>query len=273
MVLIRGGKMKDSFKKYFKEIYGNYLSPNGFCLLKSKYPYFVRVTSDGIVQSISFSRVNPNKTHSDICDGFTIWIGLSLITLPLTDYNNKPNTLENEGWWMMPITNFFHSCSLSLDEYNEQHSKFSFYYQKDSYEDICNSLQESIKEFMPFVLYFFNHYSTLEEMGKLKGNMRFGFYRDVVIINQMIDEYIKEMESEFQKQLEQLVLILDNNPMFRLSREKEKEEFLTNFNRKKQWFLERKEGTSAYIEYMKNAVEIRDKNLQLLKELGVDISF
>ena len=79
----------------FKNTYGNYLIPKGFSLLKSKYPYFIKVTTDGIIQLISVEKkksdVNPDY------EGLSIWIGISLITLPMIDYDSIPSTLSNKS--------------------------------------------------------------------------------------------------------------------------------------------------------------------------------
>ncbi len=56
----------------FKNVYADELIPKGFSLLKSMYPYFVKVTSDGIIQLISVE-----KKKSDVnldYEGLSIWI-------------------------------------------------------------------------------------------------------------------------------------------------------------------------------------------------------
>ena len=95
--------MKVSFPSQFMESLGELLLPNGFSLLKSRYPYFVRITNDGIIQSISFEK--KKSDFSSEYEGFMFWIGLALITLPMTDYNSEPNTLGNQTW-MMPYIDF-----------------------------------------------------------------------------------------------------------------------------------------------------------------------
>ena len=40
----------------FKNVYSNELISKGFSLLKSKYPYFIKVTTDGIIQLISVEK-------------------------------------------------------------------------------------------------------------------------------------------------------------------------------------------------------------------------
>lgn len=258
--------MQLSLPAYFRTTYGELLAPRGFHLLKSKYPYFVRVTSDGIVQSVSFAKEKATF-HPDSYEGFSIWIGLSLISLPLTDYNTKPSTLDNQTW-MMPLVDFFHRCSLYLDEFEEQHEHFSFFYKKEDSEEMLNALNQSQKELMPFVLDFFERYTTMADMYQFKDQRFIGFYADVVVLEQRIDEYWAEREKEFPKQFENAVRVLENNPLMRSMRERKKKELLDSFEREKQWLFDRKAGGCAYEEYMENAAKTKKNNLQLLADMG-----
>ena len=220
----------------FKNVYSNELISKGFSLLKSKYPYFIKVTTDGIIQLISVEKkksdFNPNY------EGFTIWIGISLITLPMIDYNSKPSTLDNQCW-MIPVIDFYHDCSLSLEGFEKVDMKYSFYYEKGNESDMLSALKQSWDEQMPFIVDFFSRYSTMEDYYSLKGHMRFGFYQDIVILKQKNDEY--------------------------LSDEKEFKEKYIEYN---QWFIDRKIGGSAYDNYMEDAIRNANSNQKLLEELG-----
>ena len=60
-VVTVGFKKKTAEKKLslyagFKKVYGEYLEPYGFKLVKSKHPYFVRVVDDEIVQIVSIMK-------------------------------------------------------------------------------------------------------------------------------------------------------------------------------------------------------------------------
>ena len=103
--------------KQFKNEYSNELIPKGYSLLKSKYPYFIKITTDGIIQLISVEKKKSDFNHD--YEGFTIWIGISLITLPMIDYNSKPSTLDNQCW-MIPVISFYNHCSLSLDGFKKR---------------------------------------------------------------------------------------------------------------------------------------------------------
>ena len=259
--------MKVSFPSQFKESLGELLIPKGFSLLKSRYPYFVRITNDGIIQSISFEKKKSDfNTESE---GFMLWIGQSLLTLPMTDYNCKPNTLENQTW-MIAYIDFIHRCSLSLDGFVKQDTNFSYFYQKGNREEMVNALQSAIDKQLPFIIDFFDRYTTKDDLYQLKGQMRFGFYQHLVILKQKVDEYLEERRTEFAKEFEQAVSVLENNPMMRRFVERERIKLLENNDRFIQWFMDRKIGEAAYEEYIINANIMEKKNIQLLAELGVN---
>ena len=101
--------------------------------------------------------------------------------------------------------------------------------------------------------------------------MRFGFYQDIVILKQKVNEYLEERRTEFAKEFEQAVSVLENNPMMCRFVEREKKDMLEKHNRLIQWFMDRKIGGAAYEEYINNANDMEKKNIQLLAELGVNI--
>lgn len=65
-----------SLNAAFKQVFGEMLGPLGFKLVKSKYPYYLRVVGEGIIQAVSVSKeksfnFDPNE------EGFSIYIGVS----------------------------------------------------------------------------------------------------------------------------------------------------------------------------------------------------
>ena len=236
----------------FKSTYSELLRPKGFNLIKSKYPYFVRVTNEEIVQSISFAK---EKSFSPEGEGFSICIGISLISLPLTDYDKSPTTLENQKT-MIPLCDFFHRCSLHLNGFDNTQKKCSVFYKKGNSEEMLDALMKSQQELMPLVLEFFDRYTTLDYMYEL-GEQMIYFYRDVVILKQKVDEHLTEREKKFPEQFQQMVSIAESNPMMRPMLEATKKKAIDSYERINQWFLDRKIGGSAYQEYMENATETK----------------
>jgi hypothetical protein len=249
----------------FKNVYSNELIPKGFSLLKSKYPYFIKVTTDGIIQLISVE-----KTKSDFnsdYEGFTIWIGISLITLPMTDYDSMPSTLDNQCW-MLSVSDFYHRCSVSLDGFEKKDMQHSYFYEKGNEADMLKALIQSWDEQMPFIVEFFGRYTTMEDYYSLKGLMRFGFYQHIVILKQKNDEFLSEREKEYPSQLQELISVLDNNVMMKLLRERKEKEFKEKYTEYNQWFMDRKIGGPQYDRYMEETIRNRNNNQIILEELG-----
>ena len=79
-----------------------------------------------------------------------------------------------------------------------------------------NAIEETRIKVMPFLVKFFDSYSSLEGMYDLGDKMIPGFYEDVVIILQRIDEYIDIKDAEFSDTLKNAMSTLGNNPMMRM---------------------------------------------------------
>ena len=255
--------------KQFKNEYSNELIPEGYSLLKSKYPYFIKITTDGIIQLISVEKKKSDFNHD--YEGFTIWIGISLITLPMIDYNSKPSTLDNQCW-MIPAISFYHHCSLSLDGFKKKDIQYSYFYEKENEADMLSALKRSLDEQIPFIVDFFSRYTTMEDYYSLKGHMRFGFYQHIVILKQKNDEYLSEREKEYPSQLQELISVLDNNnnnPMMKFIRERQEKEFKEKYMEYNQWFIDRKIGGPQYDKYMEDAIRNENNNQKLLEKLGV----
>ena len=249
----------------FKQVFGELLEPMGFKLVKSKHPYFVRVTNDGVVQSVSFAK---EKSFSPESEGFSICIGISLISLPLTDYNKSPTTLDNQTC-MMPLRDFFHKCSLHLTDFDSKPKKCSVFYKKGNSEEMLDALMKSQRELMPFVLDYFDRYTTLDDIYQHGEEMSFGFYRDVIILKQKVDEHLAEREKKFPEQFQRMVSNAESNPMMRSMLETTKKKAIDSYESINQWFLERKIGGVAYDDYIKTAEKTKEDNLEKLKQLGI----
>lgn len=252
-----------TFATAFKKMCNEMLIPKGFSSLNSNYPYYVRVTDEGIVQSVSFAKI---KTCNPSTEGFTICIGLSLITLPLTNFDFQPMTLKNQTW-MMPMDDFFHRCSLHLKDYYEPPTKQVISYRKDDSISMTNAIAETCTEVMPFLVNFFERYSTLEGMYELGEKMIPGFYEDVIIILQRTDEYIDAKDAEFSDTIKNAMSILENNPMMRRVAECKKLDLLNHHESQKERLLSHKIGEAEYEIYMAHAMETKEMNYRKLNKL------
>ncbi|MCR4888255.1 MAG: hypothetical protein K5979_03600 [Ruminococcus sp.] len=65
----------------FKQVYGELLEPMGFKLVKSKYPYYLRVVGEGIIQAVSVAK---EKSIDDPNEEIvSIYVGVNLILSPM----------------------------------------------------------------------------------------------------------------------------------------------------------------------------------------------
>jgi hypothetical protein len=106
-------------------------------------------------------------------------------------------------------------------------------------------------------------------MYQLGEEMSFGFYRDVIILKQKVDEHLAEREKKFPEQFQRMVSNAESNPMMRSMLETTKKKAIDSYENINQWFLERKIGGVAYDDYIKTAEKTKEDNLEKLKQLGI----
>ena len=253
---------KISLNAAFKSEYGKYLEPFGFKLIKSKYPYFVRVIDDEVIQIISFMK---EKAFDHDYEGFSICISLNILERQLIDFDKNPSAINNQAC-MIPLISFSHNYLLNIKAENNVHKKFSFYYTKGNSEEMCEALKQSQKELMPFVLEVFENNKTLDDLYQLGYSVMPRLHKDVVILTHNVDEFLAQREKIFPEELRRIVDSLERNPYMRPLIEKKKTEAIEKNNNFIQWFVERKVGGAAYEEYMKQANETKNENLAFFKK-------
>lgn len=82
-----------SLNAAFKKVFGDALEPLGFKLIKSKYPYFVRVVTDEIIHVISY--YNDKKCYDRDHDYIQIKGGVATVYRPEIDLTHNP---RYENW-------------------------------------------------------------------------------------------------------------------------------------------------------------------------------
>ena len=253
---------KLSLNAAFKSVYGELLEPKGFKLLKSKYPYFVRVIDDEVIQIISFMK---EKAFDHDYEGFSICISLNILERQLIDFDKNPSAINNQAC-MIPLISFSHNYLLNIKAENNVHKKFSFYYTKGNSEEMCEALKQSQKELMPFVLEIFENNKTLDDLYQLGYSVMPRLHKDVVILTHNVDEFLAQREKIFPEELRRIVDSLERNPYMRTLIEKKKTEASEKNNNFIQWFVDRNIGGAAYEEYMKQANETKNENLAFFKK-------
>ncbi|MCR4796065.1 MAG: hypothetical protein K5898_13045 [Ruminococcus sp.] len=249
----------------FKSVYGEFLEPYGFKLLKSKYPYFVRIIDDDIIQMISITKEKSLMNKDD--EGFSICIGVSLMSLPLTDFDKTPMSVGNRH--IGDLMSLYHNYSLSFDVDKYAVKQFSFFYKKGDNGGMLSAMNESQQKLMPFVLVFFEETKNLEYIYKLVYSVLFGLQKDVVVLAQKVDEFLAYRGKVFPEELKNIVTTLENNPFMCPLAEKKKAEAIEKNNSFIQWFVERKVGGAEYDNYIKQANEKKNENTEILKSYGL----
>jgi len=251
---------KLSLNAAFKSVYGELLEPKGFKLLKSKYPYFVRVIDDEVIQIVSFMK---EKAFDHEYEGFSICIGISLTNLPLINFDKNPMTIDNQCC-MRDLLSFYHDYSRSFDITQKTIQSFSFYYKKGNIEELVNALKESQIRLIPFIFNFFDSNQTLDNLYQLGHKFMFGGFDDVVILTQNVDDHLSARKKAFPEEIQRLTNVTFKNmpEMLEVAKEKSTERFF----RINQWFIDRNIGGAAYEEYMKQANETKNENLAFFQK-------
>ncbi len=84
----------------FKQVFGQGLEPLGFKLVKSKYPYFVRVINDEIAHVITLTSEKSCGTNT-----FIIYGGIATIYKQEIDFSKNPKF--DAGHWLSDIGSFY----------------------------------------------------------------------------------------------------------------------------------------------------------------------
>ena len=249
----------------FKQVFGELLEPMGFKLVKSKYPYYLRVVGEGIIQAISFAKkkslnLDLNRDEEEV----EIYVGISLLSNPLINFDKNPTIIDNQVW-MISLNELYRRFIVYMDGFNRKHEEYSFFYQKGNIEEVLNALKQSRDELMPFVLEFLEKPKTLEDIYRL-GEITSGIRHDTIILLQKIDELIKELKENLTKKIEMLESVHKDNPE-RL--ELLKKRAIEGSEKSIEYFDSFKKGGEKYDDYIKTAEKTKEDNLEKLKQLGI----
>ncbi len=254
---------KLTLKAAFIKVFGEALEPLGFKLVKSKYPYYLRVVGEGIIQGFSVS-----KEKSFDCDpneeGFSIYVGVSLLSLPLINFDKNPAIIDNQQW-MISLNELYRRFLVYLDEFNEECKEYSLFYKKGKSEEMLDTLRKSRYEFMPFVLEYLEKLKTLEDIYQA-GDILPGINDDAIILLDRIDEQIEKIKKNLPEKIKMLESVHANNPA---SFEVLKEHYIKNHEKRIKRWTSLKKGGEAYDDYMKTAEKTKEKNMRVMENLGV----
>ena len=255
-----------SLNAAFKQVFGEILEPLGFKLVKSKYPYYLRVTSEGIIQAVSFAKekllnIDSNRNEEEIA----VCVGIDLLINPLINFDKNPSVIDNQIW-MMSLSDLYGNFIAHMDGFNEKHESYTFFSQKGSTEEMLDAMEKYRDELMPFVLEFFEKSKTLEEIYQ-SGEITPSIRHDVIILLGKTDELIEEYKVNLPKEIARLESVHANNNPALLKIFKERTIKFTEEAIKRAASL--RKGTKEYNEFIKTAEETKEQNLKTLKKLEV----
>ncbi len=86
-----------SLNAAFKQVFGEALEPLGFKLIKSKYPYFVRVVNDEIIHYVSVAneRADGRGDHGVKYKCFNVFCGVSTVYCGKIDFDKDPSGVDS----------------------------------------------------------------------------------------------------------------------------------------------------------------------------------
>ena len=255
-----------SLNAAFKQVFGEILEPLGFKLVKSKYPYYLRVTGEGIIQAVSFAKeklLNIDSNRNE--EGIAVYVGIDLLINPLINFDKNPTVIDNQKW-MMSLSDLYGNFIAHMDGFNEKHESYTFFYPKGSTEEMLDAMEKYRDELMPFVLEFFEKSKTLEEIYQ-SGEITPSIRHDVIILLGKTDELIEEYKVNLPKEIARLESVHANNNPALLKIFKERTIKFTEEAIKRAASL--RKGTKEYNEFIRTAVETKEQNLKTLKKLEV----
>lgn len=255
-----------SLNAAFKQVFGEILEPLGFKLVKSKYPYYLRVTGEGIIQAVSFAKeklLNIDSNRNE--EGIAVYVGIDLLINPLINFDKNPTVIDNQKW-MMSLSDLYGNFIAHMDGFNEKHESYTFFYPKGSTEEMLDAMEKYRDELMPFVLEFFEKSKTLEEIYQ-SGEITPSIRHDVIILLGKTDELIEEYKVNLPKEIARLESVHANNNPALLKIFKERTIKFTEEAIKRAASL--RKGTKEYNEFITTAEENKEQNLKTLKKLEV----
>lgn len=264
-------KKKVSLYSEFKRVYGEYLEPRGFKLVKSKHPYFVRVLNNEVIQLVSIKKEKDefadikNQKNCKINECFEIYAGISMFTLPLIDFDKNPWNLEAQKS-ILPLSILYDIYPKRDDSYELTNSDFLISYDPNNEEEKTIKLSHSFTKLMPFVFELFERSTSFEDLYILGKKMRMSFYDDVLLQNNKTEGIYEKIIEEMKNQIEECRLTKYVNMPER--QENYINKLQLAFNNRIKWLKDRDKGGELHEEYMKEINININQNIAKLTNVG-----
>ena len=142
----------------FKQVFGEALEPLGFKVVKSKYPYLVRVINDEIIHVIS---IRPRHAEYPEDKAFSILGGIATVYRKNIDLNTDP--MENYHWLRNDAASFY---LYSIDSEPDRRlvsimSKFNYF--SEVPKSLPCVMEEALEYAKKYMISYMNETNTLEK--------------------------------------------------------------------------------------------------------------
>ena len=148
----KAAEKKLSLNAAFKQVFGEALEPLGFKLIKSKYPYFVRVVDNEIIHTITLAKIPAHYNE------FCIKCGVSTVYCGSVDYSMNPHSVE----WLDTVYGVYGALAFSgkLQRGTEEFSDvITFSFNEDT---LISTLERALKMVQKVVIPLLNGVTDIE---------------------------------------------------------------------------------------------------------------
>lgn len=134
-----------SLNAAFIKVFGEALEPLGFKLIKSKYPYFVRVVSDEIIHVISYYNHRQGCDHDN---NIVVKGGVATVYRKEIDLTHNP---RRENWLTTNCSIYIYRLERNLEKPDTE-LKSQLYYHPSAPSDILNEMEYQLALTKRFIL-------------------------------------------------------------------------------------------------------------------------
>ncbi len=135
-----------SLNAAFKKVFGEALEPLGFKLIKSKYPYFVRIVTDEIFHVISY--YNDKRCYDRDHDYIVIKGGVATVYRSIIDLTHTP---KRENWLISNGSVYLNRLQLKLQQPDDE-LKHQFYYHSSLPDESLKEMEYQLELTKRFIL-------------------------------------------------------------------------------------------------------------------------
>ena len=146
----KAAEKKLSLNAAFKQVFGEALEPLGFKLVKSKYPYFVRVVPGGEIIHVISLKTEAPYLHTIGRAGFSVLSGAATVYRPKIDLSVSP---KSNARWLFGIRKFYNESNRSDfdSEFNNGNLCESSYIEGSS-ESLLEVMEQALKRTISIVI-------------------------------------------------------------------------------------------------------------------------